>query len=131
MLREVKVLGDLGDDCEALASRSYRVWVPKLLHHLSFSAPALRSLEVTPLSKSNNQIESVLPLIGALSQLESLVLREWRYSSADIAAIHHLTRLQNLKVSLSDCRDHGNTNEVSQSPNCLKFFWCCIAKIMR
>jgi len=38
------------------------------------------------------------PLVGTLSGLESLALKEWEYSLEDIPLITHLTRLQNLKV---------------------------------
>ena len=96
-LRAVQILGH---PCQALAGSGYCIWVSKLLQHLSFRAPALRSLDLMLLGTSNNQIEGILPLIGALSQLQTLVLREWRYSAADIAAISHLTRLPKLKVPL-------------------------------
>ena len=74
-------------------SRRYLVWVPKLLHHLSVKAPALRSLDMMP--------GKVLPSIGALSQLEALALSNWSYSMVELAAITHLIRLQNLKVTIS------------------------------
>jgi hypothetical protein len=99
-LREVTVLGD---HCEAVASRSYRFWAPNLLRHLSFNAPALRSLTIMPPSRHLFQMKDFLPLVGALRQLETLALANWAYTMADIAAIHHLTRLQNLKVILTDC----------------------------
>ena len=119
-LREVKVLGD---HCVALASENYWEWLSNLLHRLNLvnlGAPALRSLEMMPPSRSTRfTMADFLPLVGALSQLESLVLSNWRYITADIAAIPHLTRLQNLKVSLSDRQDDGSANENANCPTFL------------
>ena len=50
-------------------------------------------------------MKDFLPLVGALRQLETLALANWAYTMADIAAIHHLTKLQNLKVILAEIKE--------------------------
>ena len=89
-------------------SESYWEWITKLLLHLSVSASELRSLNIIPPKEDRccGRMAVVLPLIGALSQLESLALRFWWYDRADIRAIPHLTRLQRLEVTLTD-RQNG------------------------
>ena len=84
---------------------SYWELMLELLEHLSVSAPALRSLALigTPAQFSNMIGGIALPLLGALRQLESLVLRHWIYSMTDIAPLTHMAGLQNLKVILSYC----------------------------
>ena len=106
-LREVQILGD---ESQAAAGKSCWEWMSRLLTHLSVSTPALRTLEILPPNEDwegQSQMGNFLPLIGALGQLEALVLREWRSSRADIDIITHLTRLQNLKVAVpggfTDC----------------------------
>ena len=116
-LREVTVLDDYYycpyHPSFETPSRSYWVWVPRLLHHLSISAPALRLLNIKPsLSRNGLPSDDLLARIGALRQLESLVLRNWSYGVADIESISQLTRLQNLKVTLSDRCDPGSPIEV-------------------
>ena len=106
-LREVKVLRD---HCRDLTSEGYQGWLPRMLQHVSINAPALRSLDIIVPFRFCCTTDDLLPRLGALSQLESLVLRDWRYATTDIAVIHHLTRLQNLKVIFRSL-NHGNANE--------------------
>jgi len=84
------------------ASQSYWEWVPKLLCHLVGRAPALRSLALVPPRRAVTEIGpppfELLPLIGALSRLELLALREWEYTGEDVTAITRLTVLTNLQV---------------------------------
>jgi hypothetical protein len=101
MLEEVRVLGYRH---HVIVSEDYRKWMLRLLILLSDKAPALRILGLVPpglniiASKNEDRHFNLLPLVGALSRLESLALREWEYSVDDIPLITHLTRLQNLKV---------------------------------
>lgn len=102
-LREVTVSGD---SARTVTSPSYWEWAPKLLSHLAVAAPSLRSLSIIPprgRDLDGGPRPYFLPLIGALSRLDSLALREWEYTEADIAGFTHFTRLQNLKVA-SPCR---------------------------
>jgi len=103
-LEEVEMLGD-----RRLKHLSERCWdgMLQLLSHLSDKAPALRSLDLVPPRPTIFQYDeedfhercfNFLPLVGALSRLESLALREWVYSWQDTYLISHLTSLRNLKV---------------------------------
>ena len=59
----------------------------------------------------------ILPLVGSLVQLESLVLREWRYRMADIDSLGHLTNLQALRVRPFDCqKDLQEKHRLPTSP---------------
>ena len=108
-LREVKFLQkELNEyPWQVKAGESYWEWMPKLLRHISVSAPALRRLDmVSPAENISYKdrepprwMGRVLPLIGELTHLESLVLRNWKYCTAGADSLSHLTRLQNLKVS--------------------------------
>ena len=74
-LREVTVLAGKSIN----PGESYWELMPELLLHLSVSVLALRSLALTGVSSEPcNLLSGVsLPLIGALRQLESLMLRHW------------------------------------------------------
>ena len=66
---------------EQSTGKVYGEWICSLLRRLSVSAPALRSLDMLA-SREDSKGKSpwigpLLPLIGALSQLETLVLRTW------------------------------------------------------
>jgi len=102
-LREVEVVGTRWHPL--VAGDGYWEWLPRLLSHLSASAPALRSLNALPLRRVRSGFDhrhvELLPLIGGLSGLESLVVRGWEYTREDVAQITHLSRLQNLKVCCS------------------------------
>ena len=97
-LREVTVLGK--DPYNS--GKSFCELMPELLLHLSVHAPNLRSLawRGTGRDPCNMLRGATLPMLGALRQLESLVLINWGYRMEDLAALTHITRLQNLKVSL-------------------------------
>lgn len=70
-----------------------------LLQPLLTRAPALRTLHLaSPGYTSFHRLFRFLPLIGDLSQLESLFLIKWHSSRADMHLLSHLSRLQNLKV---------------------------------
>ena len=102
-LREVFVVEPMAK-YSVISARSYGEWTSKLLHHLSVSASNLRSLSLT-LPKHHHYcgcMAVVLPLIGALIQLKSLVLSNGWDTKADIHAISHLTRLQRLEVTLAN-----------------------------
>jgi hypothetical protein len=103
-LEEVEMLGNRH---QIIASEDYRKWMLQLLNHLSDKAPALRSLGIVPPRATKFVFEihehpfHFLPLVCAMSRLESLAIREWEYSPEDIPLISHLTMLQNLKVPQS------------------------------
>ena len=124
-LRELKVQGEV----EYISG--WDNWIPPLLNHLflMISAPALLSLHISPLGSWGFPIKDLLPLIASLGQLESLVLRNWTYREADIAAISHLSRLQNLQVTLPDCQDHYDALYHYKIPLSFRWTRCSLNRI--
>jgi len=97
----VQVAGPDCDVWEVTSDETYWESMQTFLKHLALEAPVLRSLDLGPPRPSTEGdfvLHSCLPLVGVLSRLESLTLRDWWYSADDIDSIASLTGLQNLKV---------------------------------
>jgi hypothetical protein len=139
-LEEVKVL----DNRRIYCGNGYWWGLEKLLKHLSDKAPALRSLELEPprpatfYEGDSESRFNFLTLVGALSQLESLVLRDWKYFTPDLHWLTELSRLQNLKVLHSPQNigafeshsgpcfaDAPNLSSVCQSALVARFIYDC------
>jgi len=98
------------DTAQVSSSRSYWGCMRQLLLHLTIEAPALRSLEVVLLKdcrldhSTEDQAQPgphfrVSPLLGFMSQLQSLALCGWDIVEEDIPLISQLSKLQNLEVT--------------------------------
>ena len=129
-LREVQILGDESQ------STSGKVWecLSGLLIQLSVNAPALQSLDIVSprdvWEGDSPQVGLFLPLIVALGQLETLVLKGWRYSRADIDTITYLTRLQNLKVAIP-AHESSNTDALQSFVSLLHVLWISMLFFLR
>lgn len=104
---------------EVLPSRSYWECMQQLLDQLTTRAPTLRSLGLV--FCKNGRLEfpernlqaypwdhvrclpsfRFLPLVGLMTQLQSLALQDWVIREADVSWISHLSQLQNLKVTFA------------------------------
>ncbi len=110
---------------EMFGDQDYQEAMQTLLGHLAERAPAMGSMEINPTAlcwgTEDVALHSMLPLLGALGQLQSLVIRDWRYTWGDAQQLNHLSGLQKLQALSPTPRCCGSSLQYVSRSACPDF----------